>query len=110
MRDNYQYIDKRIDHGTTITFKKSKYTTLITFEFAPVKGSNQINVLDKHRQIFVEMKKIDANTKMIRSKKEKCSNIPKKSHQELNLQRTSQRKPIHKYSPTSTSAVTLNHL
>ena len=66
--NTYQYVDKRINHRITIAIKKSNYTTLIIFESIPDKWSNEVNIFDKHSQIFVDTKKIDSNTKIITSK------------------------------------------
>ena len=39
-------VDNRINHGSMITFKNSKYNTPARFEFSLDKGSNQVNVFD----------------------------------------------------------------
>ena len=64
MRNKFQYADKKIDHRTTM-FKNFKFTTPITFEFTPDKESNQVNMFEKYKTIFIEMKNIDPNIEVI---------------------------------------------
>ena len=63
------YTERMFDHGTTITFKNSKYITPVTFELFSDKKIYQINVFDKDKNTFVKMMKINYNAKLITSER-----------------------------------------
>ena len=97
MRNKFQYADKRIDHRTTM-FKNFKFTTPITFEFTPDKESNQVNMFEKYKTIFIDMKNIDPNIEVI-TILEHISNTKENSHLEFNILKTY----IHKFTQTTSS-------
>ena len=57
--------DKRIEYGSEIVFSNNRYTTLVSFEFAPEKNSQYLNVFASHKKVFIAMKIADAFTKII---------------------------------------------
>ena len=57
--------DRRIGYGFEIVFSNSCYTTPVSFEFAPEKNSQYLNVFESHKKIFIAIKIADASTKVI---------------------------------------------
>ena len=57
--------DRRIEHGSEIVFSNNRYTTPVSFEFAPEKNSQFLNVFASHKKVFIAIKIADASTKII---------------------------------------------
>ena len=66
LKDNKINTDRSVDHVTTITLKQSKYSTPVSFELF-YKDCFQVNLFDEHKTVFVDIKKIDLNVKIISS-------------------------------------------
>ena len=54
--------DKRIEHGPKIVFSNNRYTTPMSFEFAPEKKSPYLNIFASHKKLFLSAY---ASTKII---------------------------------------------
>ena len=44
--------DKRIEYGPKIVFSNNRYTTPMSFEFAPEKKSPYLNIFASHKKLF----------------------------------------------------------
>ena len=62
-------IKRTNEHGVEIVFNNDRYTTPVTFEFYPVKRTNQINVFESHKKVSATMKLMDNTTKIITQKR-----------------------------------------
>ena len=65
---NDDAIKRTIEHGAEIVFKNKRYTIPVTFEFYPVKRTNQINIFKSHKKVFAAIKMMDNTTKIITKK------------------------------------------
>ena len=57
--------DRRIEHRSEIVFSNNRYTTPVSFEFAPEKNSQYLNAFASHKKVFIAMKIADTSTKII---------------------------------------------
>ena len=57
--------NRRIEHKSEIVFSNNRYTTPVSFEFAPEEKSKYLNVFVSHKNVFIAMKIADTSTKII---------------------------------------------
>ena len=53
------------EHGSEIVFSNNRYTTPVSFEFAPDKNSTYLNIFASLKKVFIVMKIADTSTKLI---------------------------------------------
>ena len=77
---------RNVKYGLEIVFKIDRYTTPITFEFAPERKTYQINVFESHNKVFTAMKMMHNTTKIIANKEKFFEYLDSFSEEQLYLE------------------------